>query len=101
TSPSFRKIVFNQDKQGVIDIAVKAAKLFVELAAEQPDTQWTFQYSPETFSATELEFAVEVCDAVLDVWQPTPQRKVILNLPATVEVATPNVYADQIEWFCR
>ncbi|MGH8352072.1 MAG: 2-isopropylmalate synthase [Pseudomonas sp.] len=101
TSPSFRKIVFNQDRQGVIDIAVKAARLFNQLAAAQPDTQWTFQYSPETFSATELPFAVEVCDAVLDVWQPTPECKVILNLPATVEVATPNIYADQIEWFGR
>ncbi|WP_137885029.1 2-isopropylmalate synthase [Pseudomonas sp. 2FE] len=101
TSPSFRKIVFNQDKQGVIDIAVNAAKLFNQLAAQQPETQWTFQYSPETFSATELPFAVEVCNAVLDVWQPTPERKVILNLPATVEVATPNIYADQIEWFGR
>ncbi|MGH2294229.1 2-isopropylmalate synthase [Pseudomonas capeferrum] len=101
TSPSFRRIVFNQDKQGVKDIAVNAAKLFVKYAAQQPDTQWTFQYSPETFSATELEFAKEVCDAVIEVWNPTPEHKLILNLPATVEVATPNIYADQIEWFCR
>nr|MBO2509384.1 2-isopropylmalate synthase [Gammaproteobacteria bacterium] len=101
TSPSFRRIVFNQDKQGVKDIAVNAAKLFVKYAAQQPETQWTFQYSPETFSATELEFAKEVCDAVIEVWNPTPEHKIILNLPATVEVATPNVYADQIEWFCR
>ena len=101
TSPSFRKIVFNQDKQGVKDIAVNAAKLFVKYAAQQPDTQWTFQYSPETFSATELEFAKEVCDAVIEVWNPTPQNKVILNLPATVEVSPPNIYADQIEWFGR
>jgi 2-isopropylmalate synthase len=101
TSPSFRKIVFNQDKQGVKDIAVNAAKLFVKYAAQQPETQWTFQYSPETFSATELEFAKEVCDAVIEVWNPTPQNKVILNLPATVEVSTPNIYADQIEWFGR
>ncbi|PVZ12451.1 MULTISPECIES: 2-isopropylmalate synthase [unclassified Pseudomonas] len=101
TCPSFRRIVFNQDKEGVKAIAVNAAKLFVKYAAQQPDTEWTFQYSPETFSATELEFAKEVCDAVIEVWNPTPAHKIILNLPATVEVATPNVYADQIEWFCR
>ncbi len=101
TAPSFRRIVFNQDKQGVIDIAVNAATLIKQLAAQQPETQWTFQYSPEIFTSTELGFAVQVCDAVLDVWQPTPQNKVILNLPATVEVATPNIYADQIEWFGR
>ncbi|BAP41249.1 2-isopropylmalate synthase [Pseudomonas sp. 21LCFQ02] len=101
TSPSFRRIVFNQDKQGVKDIAVNAAKLFVKYAAQQPETQWSFEYSPETFSATELEFAKEVCDAVIEVWNPTPEHKIILNLPATVEVSTPNVYADQIEWFCR
>ena len=101
TSPAFRRIVFNQDKQGVKDIAVNAAKLFVKYAAQQPETHWTFQYSPETFSATEMEFAKEVCDAVIEVWNPTPEHKVILNLPATVEVSTPNIYADQIEWFCR
>ncbi|MDO7919791.1 2-isopropylmalate synthase, partial [Pseudomonas aeruginosa] len=72
-----------------------------KLAAEQPDTQWSFQYSPEIFSSTELEFSVEVCNAVIDVWQPTPDNKIILNLPATVECATPNAYADQIEWFGR
>ena len=101
TSPSFRRIVFNQDKDGVKAIAVNAAKLFVKYAAMQPDTEWTFEYSPETFSATELEFAKEVCDAVIEVWNPTPQHKMILNLPATVECATPNIYADQIEWFGR
>jgi len=101
TAPSFRRIVFNQDKAGVVSIAVNAARIIKDLAARQPDTQWTFQYSPEIFTSTELEFAVEVCDAVLDVWQPTPENKAILNLPATVEVATPNVYADQIEWFGR
>ncbi|SDU23451.1 2-isopropylmalate synthase [Halopseudomonas salegens] len=101
TAPSFRRIVFKQDKAGVKAIAVNAAQTIQRLAAEQPDTEWTFQYSPEIFTSTELDFAVEVCDAVLDVWQPTPERKVILNLPATVEVATPNIYADQIEWFCR
>jgi 2-isopropylmalate synthase len=101
TCPSFRRIVFNQDKAGVKAIAVNAAQLFVKYAAQQPETQWQFEYSPETFSATELEFAKEVCDAVIEVWNATPQNKVILNLPATVEVATPNNYADQIEWFCR
>ena len=101
TCPSFRRIVFNQDKEGVKAIAVNAAQLFVKYAAQQPETQWQFEYSPETFSATELEFAKEVCDAVIEVWSATPQNKVILNLPATVEVATPNIYADQIEWFCR
>ncbi|SFQ07173.1 2-isopropylmalate synthase [Pseudomonas borbori] len=101
TAPSFRRIVFNQDKAGVVAIAVNAAQIIKDLAARQPQTRWTFQYSPEIFTSTELEFAVEVCDAVLDVWQPTPDNKAILNLPATVEVATPNVYADQIEWFGR
>ncbi|MFJ7316488.1 2-isopropylmalate synthase [Pseudomonas sp. NPDC098747] len=101
TSPSFRRIVFNQDKDGIKAIAVNAAKLFVKYAAMQPDTEWTFEYSPETFSATELEFAKEVCDAVIEVWNPSPQHKMILNLPATVECATPNIYADQIEWFGR
>lgn len=100
-SPAFRRIVFNQDKAGVKAIAVHAAQLFKKYAAMQPETQWTFEYSPETFSATETPFAVEVCNAVLDVWQPSANNKVILNLPATVEVATPNVYADQIEWFAR
>jgi len=101
TSPSFRRIVFNQDKDGIKEIAVSAAKLFVKYAALQPETEWTFEYSPETFSATELEFAKEVCDAVIEVWNPTPEHKMILNLPATVECATPNIYADQIEWFDR
>ncbi|VVP66726.1 2-isopropylmalate synthase [Pseudomonas fluorescens] len=101
TSPSFRRIVFNQDKDGIKEIAVSAAKLFVKYAAMQPDTEWTFEYSPETFSATELEFAKEVCEAVIEVWNPTPEHKMILNLPATVECATPNIYADQIEWFGR
>ncbi|RWQ69265.1 2-isopropylmalate synthase, partial [Bacillus cereus] len=95
------RIVFNQDKDGIKAIAVNAAKLFVKYAAMQPETEWTFEYSPETFSATELEFAKEVCDAVIEVWNPTPEHKMILNLPATVECATPNVYADQIEWFGR
>jgi 2-isopropylmalate synthase len=101
TAPTFRRIVFNLDKAGVIDVAVQSARLIKALAAEQPQTDWRFEYSPETFTATELEFARDICDAVTDVWQPTPVRKAILNLPATVEVTTPNVYADQIEWMSR
>ncbi|MFO1371241.1 MAG: 2-isopropylmalate synthase [Candidatus Competibacteraceae bacterium] len=101
TASLFREVVFGLDRPGLIELARNGARLFVECAAEQPDTEWTFEYSPETFCFTELDFALEVCEAVLDIWQPTPERKVILNLPATVEVATPNVYADQIEWFCR
>ncbi len=101
TSPVFRRMVFNVDKAGCIDIAVQAARQIKAMAAARPETEWRFEYSPETFSATEPEFAKEICEAVMDVFQPTPERKLILNLPATVEVATPNVYADQIEWFCR
>ncbi len=101
TSPIQRQVVFGLDKAGIVDIAVSGARLIREIAAEYPDTEWTFEYSPESFSATELDFALEVCEAVVEVWQPTPERKVILNLPATVEMATPNVHADQIEWFCR
>ncbi|MBA4288047.1 MAG: 2-isopropylmalate synthase [Pseudomonas sp.] len=101
TAPSFRKIVFNQDKAGVIEIATHAAKIITRLAAAQPDTQWGFEYSPEVFSSTEVDFAVEVCNAVIGVFQPTPANKLILNLPATIECATPNNYADQVEWFGR
>ena len=101
TSPIQRQIVFGMDKAGIVEIAVSGARLIRDIAAEHPDTDWTFEYSPESFSATELEFALEICEAVLEVWQPTPQRKAILNLPATVEMATPNVHADQIEWFGR
>ncbi|MGI6409530.1 MAG: 2-isopropylmalate synthase [Thiopseudomonas sp.] len=101
TSPAFRKIVFRQDKEGTKALAVHAAQLLKKYAAQQPDTDWRFEYSPETFSATEPEFAVEVCNAVSEVIQPTETHKLIFNLPATVEVAMPNVYADQIEYFCR
>ncbi len=101
TAPIFREVVFGLDRAGLIALARNGAHWFAECAAAQPDTEWLFEYSPETFCFTELEFALEVCEAVLDIWQPTPEHKVILNLPATVEVATPNVYADQIEWFCR
>ncbi len=102
TSPVFRRTVFGLDRLGTINLAVSAAKLIQQLTAEsisqQPDSNWRFQYSPETFTATELDFAKDICDAVLDVWQPTPQQKAIINLPATVEVSTPNVFADQVEW---
>lgn len=101
TSEVFRRLVFNQDRAGTIALAVSGTKLIKQLTEEHPETIWTYQYSPETFSFTEPEFALEVCEAVMDVWQPTPERPMILNLPATVEVATPNVHADQIEWFCR
>ncbi len=101
TSTVQRRVVFGLDKPGIIDIAVRGARLTKELAAARPQTKWTFQYSPESFTGTELDFAVEICDAVLDVWQPTPENKAIINLPATVEMATPNVYADQVEWFGR
>ena len=100
-APSFRKIVFNQDKAGVKAIAVAAGKTIKRLADAAPETQWGFEYSPEVFSSTEIDFAVEVCNAVIGVFQPTPTSKLILNLPATIECATPNNYADQIEWFGR
>ncbi|MEN3109954.1 2-isopropylmalate synthase [Uliginosibacterium paludis] len=101
TAPVFRRTVFGVDRAGCIEIAVNAAKKIRDLAAQRPETEWVFQYSPEVFSSTELDFALEISEAVADVWQPTPERPMILNLPATVEGATPNVYADQIEWMCR
>jgi 2-isopropylmalate synthase len=101
TSTTQRRVVFKQDRAGIRDIAVRGAECVRREAERRPGTEWIFQYSPESFTATELDYAVEVCDAVTQVWEPTPQRKAILNLPATVEMATPNIYADQIEWFCR
>jgi 2-isopropylmalate synthase len=101
TSVAQRRVVFRTDRAGIIDIAVRGANVVREHALRQPDTDWTFEYSPESFTGTELDFAVEICDAVNAVWEPTPQHKSILNLPATVEMATPNIYADQIEWFLR
>lgn len=101
TSPAFRKTVFNLDRAGTIELAVRGAAAIKSLAEEMPQTQWTFQYSPETFSATELDFSKAICDAVADVWQPTRESKMIVNLPATVEMSTPNVYADQVEWMHR
>ncbi len=101
TSTLQRRVVFKTDRAGIIQLAVQGAVQIRELAQQQPDTDWHFQYSPESFTGTELDFAVEICDAVTAEWQPTPEHKAILNLPATVEMAMPNVYADQIEWFCR
>ncbi|MDD9889724.1 MAG: 2-isopropylmalate synthase, partial [Gammaproteobacteria bacterium] len=101
TSVVQREKVFKTDKAGIVDIAVEGAKEVVRCAAQQPETEWVFQYSPESFTGTEVDFAVEVCDAVNAVWQPTAENPVIINLPATVEMATPNVYADQIELFGR
>ncbi|WUH96678.1 2-isopropylmalate synthase [Spirillospora sp. NBC_00431] len=101
TSTLQRRVVFGQDRDGITAIAVEGAKLCAKLAEDMGDTQIFFQYSPESFTGTELEYAVEICNAVNDVWKPTPDRKVIVNLPATVEMATPNVYADQIEWMNR
>ncbi len=101
TSTTQRRVVFGLDRPGIRDIAVSGAKMIRDAAAQRPGIDWIFQYSPESFTGTELDFAVEVCDAVNDVWQPTPAHKVIINLPATVEMAPPNVYADQIEWMSR
>lgn len=101
TSKPFRETVFGMDKAEVIEMAVSAVLLIKQLASEQPDTEWVLEYSPETFTATELDFALEVCDAVTAAWGATPDNKVILNLPTTVEIATPNIYADQIEWMHR
>src|ERR1700726_4591669 len=101
TSTLQRRVVFGLDKPGIVDIAVSGAKLIRNLAAAMPESEIVYQYSPESFTGTELDFAVEICEAVMDVWQPTPDKKTILNLPPTVEMASPNIYADQIEWFCR
>jgi 2-isopropylmalate synthase len=94
-------VVFGNSQQATTDLAVYGAKLIYEMAAQYPETNFRFEYSPESFTGTEMDFAVEICNAVIDVWQPTPDKKVIINLPATVEMATPNLYADQIEYMCR
>jgi len=101
TSTLQRRVVFGLDQAGIVDIALRGARRIKRLAARMPETDIVFQYSPESFTGTELEFAVEICEQVMEVWEPTPQRRTILNLPATVELAMPNVYADQIEWFAR
>ena len=101
TDDSFRETVFNMDRAEVLKMTVEAVALIKSLAAEMPETRVMLEFSPEHFSSTDLDFAREVCDAVTAAWGATPERKVILNLPATVEVASPNVYADQIEWMHR
>ncbi|HXH17316.1 MAG TPA: 2-isopropylmalate synthase [Sphingomonas sp.] len=100
-SPAWRKIVFGMDRAQVKQIAIDGAKVLRDEAAKQPNVHWQFEYSPETFSTAELDFSLEVCEAVMDVLMPTPDTPIIFNLPATVECATPNIYADQIEWFGR
>ena len=101
TAPLFRRVVYGKDRAGIIDIATEGARLFAQCADAQPQTDWRFEYSPETFTMTELDFALEICERVVDVWQASSRHRVILNLPATVEVATPNIFADQIEWMHR
>src|SRR5438876_8573815 len=100
TSPLQRRVVFGLEKPDIIGIATRGTQLVKELAVTMPETQIIFQYSPESFSSTEIEFSLEICEAVVDIWQPTCANKIILNLPATVEFFTPNIHADQIEWFC-
>jgi len=101
TNPLQRRVVFGKKKEEIKQIAIEGATLVKELVPTLPETNIRLEYSPESFSDTELEFSLECCEAVSDVWQPTPENKIILNLPATVELFTPNVHADQIEWFCR
>jgi 2-isopropylmalate synthase len=101
TSTTQRRVVFGLGRDGIRDLAVEGAKLCRELAEQRPDQDIRFEYTPESYTATEPEFAVEICEAVMDVFEPTPDRKLILNLPATVELSTPNLYADMIEAFCR
>jgi 2-isopropylmalate synthase len=101
TSTLQRRVVFGQDKDGIKKIATDAAQYCLDQVATVPGTKISFEYSPESYTGTELEFAVEVCNAVNAIWKPTPEWKTIMNLPATVEMATPNVYADSIEWMCR
>jgi len=101
TSTLQRRVVFGLDRDGIKDIATHGAQLCLKYAENLPGTEIYFEYSPESYTGTELEYAVEVCDAVFDVWEPSPDRKAIVNLPATVEMATPNVYADSIEWMSR
>ena len=101
TSTLQRRVVFGLDKEGIKKIATDGAQLCLDLMKTVPETKVSFEYSPESYTGTELEFAVEVCNAVNAIWKPTPTWKTIMNLPATVEMATPNIYADSIEWMCR
>jgi 2-isopropylmalate synthase len=100
-SPAWRQVVFQMERPQIKQIAIDAAKIIRDQAAAQPDTDWYFEYSPETFSTAELDFSLECCEAVMDILRPTPEKPIIFNLPATVEAASPNIYADQIEWFGR
>ena len=100
-APDFREIVYNTDKAGVKNIALTGTRWVKELTANAPEVNWTYQYSPEVFSSTEIDFVKEVVDEVVYIWQPTTDNKIIINLPATVEMNTPNTYADQIEWMHR
>lgn len=101
TAPLFRRLVFRQSKEEIVQLAVTATRQVRALCEANPQTRWRYEYSPETFCFTEPDFALQICEAVADVWEPSPDRPMIINLPATVEVNTPNVYADQIEYFCR
>ena len=100
-SPAWRRIVFGMDRAEVKDIAVRGMRRMREQAERRPDTDWRYEYSPETFSTAELDFSLEVCEAVIAVIEPSPEKPLIINLPATIEASTPNIYADQVEWFCR
>lgn len=100
-APAFRKIVYKTDQAGVKNIAVQGTQWVKQLTAQAPEVDWVYQYSPEVFSSTEIELSKDVCDAVAEIWQPTPDKPIIFNLPATVEMSTPNTYADQIEWMHR
>jgi 2-isopropylmalate synthase len=100
-APAFRRIVFGMSREDVQAIAETGTRLIRQLTSERPETEWVFEYSPETFSMAELDFSKKVCDAVSAIWEPSPTRKMIINLPSTVECSTPNVYADQIEWMHR
>ncbi|MDI3428258.1 2-isopropylmalate synthase [Enterobacter sp. V87_3] len=101
TAPLFRRLVFGMEKAHVVELATRSTRLIRQLCEANPETRWQYEYSPETFCFTEPEFALEICEAVADIWQPCAVRPMVINLPATVEVNTPNVYADQIEYFCR
>ncbi|WP_320726679.1 2-isopropylmalate synthase [Enterobacter sp. 118C5] len=101
TAPLFRRLVFGMEKAQIVELATRATRLIRQLCEENPETRWQYEYSPETFCFTEPEFALEICEAVAEIWQPCDARPMVINLPATVEVNTPNVYADQIEYFCR
>ena len=101
TAPLFRRLVFGMEKAQIVELATRSTRLIRKLCEEDPETRWQYEYSPETFCFTEPEFALEICEAVAEIWQPCAERPMVINLPATVEVSTPNVYADQIEYFCR